>query len=237
MQRLFIVSSILVLALIHAVAFGQPAAPQEAASVKPGINQMFVNPDLEVAAMLKIFESESREIFARRKAIVKKLRLAPGMAVADVGAGTGLFIGPFAQAVGTTGKVYAVDISPRLVEYMQERIGGAGLTQVEAVLCSERSVDLPEGSVDVVFASDTYHHFEYPESTMASIHRAIRPGGRLVIVDFERIPGLSREWVVGHVRVGKKETIAEIESAGFVFEDEPAMPGLVENYLLRFKRP
>ena len=99
----------------------------------------------------------------------------------------------------------------------------------------ERSVKLPEDSVDVAFMSDTYHHFAYPEETMADLHRAMRPGGLLVIVDFQRVPGKSREWILEHVRAGKEEVIAELEAAGFEFLDEPDV-GLEENYLIRLRR-
>jgi predicted methyltransferase len=72
---------------------------------------------------------------------------------------------------------------------------------------------------------------------LGSIFRALRPGGILVVVDFERIPGTSREWVLEHVRADKQTVRGEIESAGFRFIDEPRVPGLEENYLMRFQRP
>lgn len=204
---------------------------------RSGLNARFLSPDLDVDQLVDTFESESREIFVQRAEIADLLELSPGLAVADVGAGTGLFLEPFASAVGPGGKVYAVDISPRLIEYMKQRAGEAGWTQVETVLCSERSADLPQASVDVIFLCDTYHHFEYPDATLASLFSALRPGGRLVVVDFERIPGASREWTLNHVRAGKEIVLAEIEAAGFTFEDEPQVPGLTENYVLRFTRP
>jgi predicted methyltransferase len=65
----------------------------------------------------------------------------------------------------------------------------------------------------------------------------LRPGGTLVVVDFERIPGTSRQWVLDHVRADKQTVRAEIESAGFRFVDEPRVAGLSENYLMRFEKP
>jgi SAM-dependent methyltransferase len=114
------------------------------------------------------------------------------MAVADVGAGTGVFVDFFARDVGRDGRVFAVEIAPKFVDLLRERAAARGFTQVHAVLCTERDVALAPASVDVVFACDTYHHFEYPQATLASIHRALRAGGTLVLVDFERIPGVSR---------------------------------------------
>lgn len=72
---------------------------------------------------------------------------------------------------------------------------------------------------------------------MASIVRALRPGGRLIVIDFERIPGVTREWVLNHVRAGKDVFKKEILEAGLRFEEEVEIPGLEENYFLRFSKP
>jgi ubiquinone/menaquinone biosynthesis C-methylase UbiE len=190
-----------------------------------------------VEEFTEIFESESREIYARRHEIVKSLDLRPGMAVADVGAGTGLFMELFAEAVGVNGKLYAVEVAPKFIEHLQARARKGGLHQVEVVAGEDRSARLPSNSVDLVFLCDTYHHFEYPESMLASLHRALRPRGRLVVVDFEKIPGSSQEWVLEHVRAGRAQVSAEIADAGFVFEHQRGVDGLVENYVLEFRRP
>jgi len=68
---------------------------------------------------------------------------------------------------------------------------------------------------------------------MASIRSALRPGGKVVIVDFERIPGKSREWVLNHVRTGKPEVLEELRGFGFELVEEVTVPGLVENYFVR----
>jgi ubiquinone/menaquinone biosynthesis C-methylase UbiE len=129
-----------------------------------------------------------------------------------------------------------VDIAPGFVEHMRTRAEAQGWTQVRPVLCTETSVELPERSVDAVFVCDTYHHFGYPEQTLASIRRALRPEGLLVIVDFERDPLTSRDWVLEHVRAGSQETIREVQAAGFRLLDRPTPPGLQETYVLRFRR-
>jgi SAM-dependent methyltransferase len=206
------------------------------ASVKPGINESFLAPDLAVDPFIQRFEAESREIARAAGAIAACCGLTPGTAIADVGAGTGLFEPLFDQAVGPDGKVYAVEISTAFLAHLAARAAAVGWRNVELVASSERSVELPARSVDVVFVCDTYHHFEYPQSTLASIRRALRPGGLLVVVDFERIEGVSSAWLLEHVRAGKETFRAEIEQAGFRFLDEPEVPGLEENYLLRFRR-
>lgn len=238
LDRLLALSLPILAALLGACGSTRSAAPQAEPSIRPGLNERFLAADgMSAEQAVATFEVESREIAAQRDAIVAALELRPGMAVADVGAGSGLFLAPFSRAVGPRGKVYAVDIAPRFVEFMAERARREGLANVEAVLCSERSVDLAPRSIDLAFVCDTYHHFEYPRSTLASLMRALRPGGTLVVVDFERIPGISSEWVLGHVRAGKETFRAEIEAAGFVFVHELDLPGLVENYALLFRRP
>ncbi|MFN9756704.1 MAG: class I SAM-dependent methyltransferase, partial [Planctomycetota bacterium] len=100
---------------------------------------------------------------------------------------------------------------------------------------TERDVALPAGSCDVVFACDTYHHFQYPRATLGSIHRALRPGGMLCIVDFERIEGTSRQWLLDHVRCGRETVVEEVTAAGFDLVAVVPL-GLEENYFLRFKK-
>ncbi len=204
------------------------------ASVKPGINKDFVDPALDIAKYEQRFEGESREVFAHRAKIAALSDVRAGMAVADVGAGTGLFTFLFGPKVGVDGAVYAVDIAPKFVEHIRDVAQKRGLAQVKPVLCSERSVELPDASVDLVFVCDTYHHFEYPKATMASIHRALRPSGQLVIVDFIRIPGVSRPWILDHVRAGQDEVTREIEAGGFKKVRDEDTAFLKENYAMRF---
>jgi ubiquinone/menaquinone biosynthesis C-methylase UbiE len=211
------------------------ACSTQEASVKPGINTNFLDPKLDADTFVKRFETESREVFAKRSAIARACGLKEGMAIADVGAGTGLFLDFFARDVKKSGRVYAVELSEVFAERLQKRIESRKQSQVEVVVCTERDVSLSEGSVDSVFTCDTYHHFEYPKATLASIHRALRPGGTFVIVDFERIPGKTREWLLNHVRCGKEEVIREVTAAGFALVEEVSL-GFKENYFLRFKR-
>jgi ubiquinone/menaquinone biosynthesis C-methylase UbiE len=203
-------------------------------SVRPGINDSFKNPDLK--KYLGTFEGESREIFTRREQILAACKIEPGLVVADVGAGTGLFTRLFASKVGPTGKVYAVDIAQRFLDYIDKTAKEAGLSNIKTIRCSQTSTELPANSVDLVFVCDTYHHFEFPQRTLASIHKALKPSGRLIVIDFHRIPGKSREWTLNHVRAGQEVFTREIVEAGFQLEGEEKELGLKENYFLRFKR-
>ncbi len=231
--RRVVASRRIALSLLAALVACQGAPPES--SVRPGINDDFTDPALDVDRMVARFEVESREVFAHRARIARTVGLGPGMAVADVGAGTGLFVDFFARDVGPTGRVYAVEIAPKFVRHLAERAAARGWDQVHAVLCTDRSVELPAESIDRAFVCDTYHHFEYPRSTMSSLRRALRPDGEVVIVDFERIPGVTRQWLLDHVRCDKATVIAEVESFGFRLVEEVPL-GLRENYCLRFRR-
>jgi predicted methyltransferase len=211
------------------------AALAQDASVKPGINEKFLDPKLEVGEWTEKFETESREIFHLRKEIVAALDLKPGMSVADIGAGTGLFTLPFAAGVGEQGQVYAVEIAKNFLEHIRARANQANVPQVKTILGTEKSVELPEASIDLAFICDVYHHFEFPMASLASLHRAIKPGGQLVLIDFKRIPGESSDFILGHVRAGQEVFEAEVIATGFEKIDE-VKDLLQENYFVKFRR-
>ena len=205
-------------------------------SVKPGINTKFVDPELKVDDWLKRFEVESREVFNEREKVVAACGIEKGMVVADIGAGTGLYSRLFAEATGPDGWVYAVEISGNFLKHIVARATQEGQKNITGVLCAPNAVGLPPNSVDVAFICDTDHHFEYPADTMGSLVKALKTGGTVVVIDFERIPGKSREWLLGHVRAGKEVFRKEIEDAGLTFVEELKIEGFKENYFLRFRK-
>jgi predicted methyltransferase len=209
-----------------------PLAAQDK-SVKPGINDQFQNPKAE--DFVSRFEREGRDAFDHREAIVKAVGLKPGMVVADVGAGTGLFTLPFAKEVGPNGKIYAVDIAENFVKHMERQAQSAGLNNVQGVVCLPDNVNLPPNSIDLAYICDVYHHFEFPHKTMQSIHQALKPGGQVILIDFHRIEGKSTEWTLNHVRAGQEVFCKEIADAGFQQIDEK-QDLLKESYFVRFKK-
>lgn len=235
-------ATVFVLVLFGFVVSGCKTSPPSAQiasfppeqSVKPGINTEYLKPELDVTQWVERFEREGREIYDHREAIVAAARIKPGAVVADIGAGTGLFTPYFSRAAGPKGKVYAVDIVPAFLERIKQRAASEGLANVQTVLCTERSVELPPNSIDFAFICDVYHHFEFPQSSMASLHRALRPGGEVLLVEFKRVPGTSSDWILNHVRAGQEVFIAEIEAAGFKQIEERDL--LKDNYVVRFRK-
>ncbi len=211
-----------------------PAPPAGQEAVKPGINEPWMSPDVE--PLVERLESESREIWINRELLAAVAGPRPGSVVADIGAGSGFMAELFAAAVGPQGRVYAVDINPVMMERVASRAREAGLSNLETVVCGQRSVNLPPSSVDMMFICDTYHHFEHPEATMGSIFQALRPGGQIVLVDFERIPGVSRPFILEHCRAGREVFTQEIVESGFELINVHDLPALKENYVLRFRR-
>ena len=224
-------------ALFVGLLFAGHAVVAQEQSVKPGVNDPFKDPKLKTEEWAGRFETESRAVFAHRMEIVKAAGIKPGAIVADVGAGTGLFTMLFAETVGKAGKVLAVDIAAPFLAKIRERAKTEQRANVETILGTDRDTQLPTNSVDLVFICDTYHHFEFPKVTLASIHRALKPGGVLVLVDFERIPGMSSDWTLNHVRAGREVFTKEIEDAGFERLDGEKLDCLKENYLVRFRKP
>jgi SAM-dependent methyltransferase len=137
--------------------------------------------------------------------------------------------------VGKQGKVYAVDIAETFVKHTEMSCHVRGWKHVEGIVCDQDDANLPPDSIDLAFICATYHHFEFPFKSLHSILDALKPGGQLVIVDFERIDGTSSDWILGHVRAGKETVRAEIEKSGFEFVEENK-DLFKENYLLRFKK-
>jgi ubiquinone/menaquinone biosynthesis C-methylase UbiE len=221
--------SLLISAVLVLLAL--PASGQDV-SVSPGVNRAYHGADY--ARWQSAFETEGREVFEQRDRIIDTLAITPGMTVADVGAGTGAFSVLLARKVGAGGTAIAQDVTPEFIRGIAARAKEQKLPQLKTVLGAYKDARLPAGVVDLVFTCDTYHHFEYPQAMLASLHAALKPGGRLIVIDYQRIPGSSSPWVLGHVRAGRDTVVAEIEAAGFALLRSHDF--LRENYFLEFTR-
>ncbi len=173
-------------------AVAQPAAFAERYSPVPasadGIGKRYMGREISAvmgwqgAAWL---EREEREREERTDLLLAALALRPGMVVADIGAGTGYLSRRMAPAVVPGGKVWAVDVQPEMVSLLQAGAQRGGFTQIEARLGAVDDVRLPAGTVDLAIMVDVYHELSHPHEVMASLLKAVKPGGRIVFVEYK----------------------------------------------------
>jgi precorrin-6B methylase 2 len=130
-------------------------------------------------------EREQRPREERTDLLLAALGLQPGTVVADIGAGTGYLSRRMAPAVMPGGKIWAVDVQPEMVSLMLAGAKRSGLTQIEAHLSGVDDVKLPASSVDIAIMVDVYHELAYPYEVMASVLKALKPGGRVVFVEYK----------------------------------------------------
>jgi SAM-dependent methyltransferase len=220
-----------------ALLFGSTGAPvvaqdhdHQITDFAKRLNESFADPDDEWAARL---ERDGREVADNRYAIIDQLGLRPGLDVADIGAGSGLFSRIVAQRVGPDGQVYAVDIAPNLVEHIAQTARDEGLDNLHAQLGDPRDPMLAENSVDRILIVDTYHHFEYPQEMLAHIKRALRPDGIFLLVEPHRIAGITPPPVMNMVRAGKGTFTDEVIDAGFELIDDIDL--MESQYVLKFR--
>lgn len=210
----------LTLAVFISVA-GIACAQERSLSVK-------VNEDIgkNPTRAISRFESPKRDVVKGIEQILEACELKPGMQIADVGAGSGLHARLFAGKVLPGGKVYAVEIFQDFLNHIEATCQTQRIDNVVCVLGTTTSSMLQPASVDVVFTCNTYHHFEYPFKMLASIRDALRPGGRLIIIDDKK--------KTKHVRADKASVIREVEQAGFKLVDETDFSE--RNFLARFEK-
>ncbi len=148
--------------------------------------------------------------------LVESMALKPGMVVADVGTGVGFMLPYLSRAVGPAGRVLAEDIFDDFLKEAARTVESAKLGNVTIVKGTEKDPRLPENEVDVVFTLDSYHHYDYPAEMLAAMRRALKPGGRLVVVEYHKsaraMPG---GYALKHIRLDRTGFEREIEAAGF----------------------
>lgn len=177
----------------------------------------------------------------------QELALAPGISVADVGAGRGEMTAALAAEIGPSGRVYATEIDPEALEEIRARVAAADLRNVTIVQARARETGLPTGCCDAVVLRRVYHHLSDPAATNLDLLRALRPGGVLAIIDFP--PMLSWRWpwspkdTPGHRRghgVDAGLVVEEVTAGGFtlvkVIDDWPGR-GPLKSYCAIFRKP
>lgn len=216
------------LAILAAVPWA--AAQQTITPTARELNKAF---DADASQWTARFEHEGRAIYDKRYEILDAMHLKPGMNVADIGAGSGLFARLMAQRLAPGGTVYAVDIAKNMVDYITKTAEQEKIPNLKAVLGDPRSPKLPPHSLDLVCIIDSYHHFEFPQDMLREIRNSLRPDGTLVLIDFKRIEGVSKDFILKMVRAGEGTFTDEFQNAGFdLVERRDDM--FDDNYLLRF---
>src|SRR5262249_45547058 len=134
----------------------------------------------------------------------------------DVGTGIGYMLPFLSRAVGPYGKVIAEDIFDDYLTAARVLAADQQLINIEFVKGTDKDPALPEGTVDAVLILDAYHHFDYPEAMLAGIHRALKPNGRLVLVEYYKTAGaMPNNNALAHIRLNKADVIKEIEANHF----------------------
>lgn len=151
------------------------------------------------------YEEPGRDLWQEPARVIETLAIAPGDVIADIGSGGGYFAFRLAQATGPSGRVYACDIDEGLNDYVRDQAIVRGLENLEVIQADVDDPRLPE-SVDLVFSSDTVHHFDDPGSYFRRLHAHLKPTSRLAIVDY-REPHMKA--------LSKEELITAIEGAGY----------------------
>ncbi len=129
-------------------------------------------------------ERQEREKEERTDLLMKDLSLKPGMTIADIGAGTGYLSRRMATQVGATGRVFAVDVQPEMIRFLEALARASALSNIRPVLGTSNDVNLAKESIDFAIMVDVYHELEFPFEMLKSIITSLKPGGQLVFVEY-----------------------------------------------------
>jgi ubiquinone/menaquinone biosynthesis C-methylase UbiE len=173
-------------------------------------------------------QDPERDAWQKPDEVVKALGLAPGQTACDVGAGPGYFTLRLARAVGPRGLVYGVDVEPKILDVLRERVGASGVRNVVPVLALADDPLLPPAACDVILIVNTYHHFPDGPAYLRRLVSSLKPGGRLANIDYEK-----RETPVGPPldhRIAREEFVRDAQRAGLALSGEPRI--LAHQYFL-----
>jgi predicted methyltransferase len=200
------------LLLALAVALLQVALAAQRGSVHPLTGREYALP-MSAAGAAWLDRSE-RDREEATELSLRLLDVRPGSIVADVGAGSGYYSTRLARLVGPEGRVYASDIQSAMLDIIRDRIARERITNVELVQGTTTDPRLPRGALDLVLLVDVYHEFSEPQLMLRRIRESLKPGGRLVLLEYRgedpRVPILP----LHKMTVVQAKT--EVEAEGFV---------------------
>lgn len=206
-----------VLALVVSVVVAQEGHRHDAT-----VHHRFDDPE----RWAKVFDDPARDAWQKPEEVLDVLEVKEGQAVADLGAGTGYFTVRLARRVGETGTVWAIDIEPSLVDHLKTRAAEAGLGRVIPLLAAPDDPKLDPASADLILVVDTWHHIDSRDAYLERVRRALKPGGRVAIVDFK--PGdipvgpppehrLPREAILSEFEAARWNLVAESDVLPYQF--------------------
>lgn len=204
---------------ITALALGVAAAPAAAQHGQHGQHGRYGNP-ADLDAYIAHLGNPARDAWQKPDEVVRALGLRPGQVACDVGAGPGYFALRLARAVGPQGRVFAVDVEPKILDALRERIAESGLRNVTPVLALGEDPLLPARACDVILIVDTYHHFPDRVKYLARLAQSLRPGGRIANVDYHKRPTPVGP-PMDH-RLSRETFLGEAQAAGLAVVEEPA---------------
>lgn len=158
------------------------------------------------------YEGFDRDSWQKPERVIERLAIAPGARVADIGAGSGYFTMRLADAVGVDGRVHAVDVDDDMIEYLKQRVADEGRENVEVVRGEFSDPKLPDGAIDLVFTSNTFHHIDEPQAYFERLLVDLSPDGRVAVLELNDQSFFPR--VFGHM-TEKAEIQRIMQQAGY----------------------
>ena len=167
------------------------------------------------------YEGFDRDDWQEPEKIIEALEIQPGSQIADLGAGSGYFTFDLARATGPQGHVWAVDVDPDMIEVLREKAAAEKASNVTVVLAPPDDPDLPDGKIDLVFTSNTYHHIEDQPAYFARLAKDLAPNARIAILEFRPDAGWVQKWS-GHA-TPVEEIRKEMTAAGYALTEQPTL--------------
>jgi ubiquinone/menaquinone biosynthesis C-methylase UbiE len=227
--------------LILACGAPLPSAGQMPAPRAPAAQVAPTLPKREPANVMSYehadwLEREGRAETEKPEMVIQAMEIREGMTVAEIGAGTGFFSRRLAKAVGPSGKVYAEDIQPEMLDLLKGRTAQEKIGNIVPVLGTDIDPKLPQGSVEWILMADVYHEFQKPRPMLARIRDSLAPGGQVALVEYRQEGETASQIKPAH-RMSVAQVLAEWQPAGFELTRRLEVLPSQHLFLFRAKSP
>jgi len=222
------------LAVSGAIACSPAAPPLAPSAEAPAEHSHGMHKDFSDAkAFSKSFDDPARDAWQRPAEVIEQMKIAPGSVVADLGTGTGYFVGWLSRAVGPSGKVLALDVEAEMIRFVAQRAEQQQLSNVEPRQVAADDPGLAAGSVARVLIVDTWHHIDERAQYARKLAAALAPGGEVWIVDFTADSDIGPP---ARYRVSPEQAVSELQDGGLKAEIVQGET-LPKQYIVRGARP